>query len=47
MTQIYDFWGDPVGHSENGFIIGILDKEKMEAYRKRFPVFRDADPVRR
>lgn len=47
MTQIYDFWGDPAGHSENGFIVGILDKEKMEAYRKRFPVFRDADPVKR
>lgn len=44
MSDIFNWWGDPVGQTDKaGFITAALDREPMDEFRKRFPVYLDAD----
>jgi len=44
MSNIYDWFGNPVGKLDNDEIItAVLDRDAMNKFRNRFPVYLDAD----
>ena len=47
-SAVYDFKGKDVSvHAENGGLIyATLSRERLDAFREKFPAWRDADPFR-
>lgn len=43
MTAAFDYVGQPIAEARNGLITAELDKQKLESYREKFPVWRDND----
>ncbi len=43
MTFAVDYVGKDISKRENGMVTVMLDKDKMESYREKFPVWRDND----
>lgn len=47
-TAVYDFKGKDVSvrFTDNGLVYATLSREKLDAFRAKFPAWRDADPFK-
>lgn len=42
-AEVFDFKGNPIGHTSSPFIYASLSFDKLENFRSKFPAWRDAD----